>query len=165
VTLLSGPVSLKPPASCRVVPIVSTNDLQAALTEHFPACDALIMAAAVGDFTVASRQRGKIRRSAGPVTLKLQPTADLLALCASGKRPGQIIVAFAVEAGAKAQIEAKAREKLLAKGADFIVANPPDAMAAEESEACILSAGGTVLPWGRRPKESLAEEIVRLLNC
>jgi len=35
---------------------------------------------------------------------------------------------------------------------------------AESSEACILSSGGIVLPWGHRPKEELAAEIVAVLD-
>ncbi|MFA6134506.1 MAG: phosphopantothenoylcysteine decarboxylase [Phycisphaerae bacterium] len=163
VTLLSGPVALKPPAGCRTVPFVSVGDLAGALAEHFPACDVLVMAAAVGDFTVDRLSGGKLKRSRGPVSLQLQPTEDLLAACGKARRPGQRIVAFAVEDGTPPEIEAKAQAKLLAKGADYIVANPPSAIAQGESLACVLSADGVVLPWAERSKEALAAEIVRIV--
>jgi phosphopantothenoylcysteine decarboxylase/phosphopantothenate--cysteine ligase len=153
----------EPPPDCEVVPFVTVAELKAALEARFDGCDALVMAAAVGDFTPAEPHRGKLARSAGPVTLRLLPTEDLLASLAARKRKGQTVVAFAVEDGPPEAAEAKARAEMAAKGADCVVVNTPAAMGAEASEACILSPGGVVLPWARRAKEALAGEIVRLL--
>ena len=50
------------------------------------------------------------------------------------------------------------------KGADYIVVNTPQAMAADDSHACILSPRGMVLPWASRAKRELAQEIVKLLG-
>ena len=97
------------------------------------------------------------------MTVRLIPTEDVLAGVAAGKRDGQIVVAFAVEDGAPEQIEDKARRELTSKHAEFVVVNTPAAMAAEQSLAAILSPDGTVLPWADRPKNALAEEIIRLL--
>ena len=164
VTLLSGPVALAPPKGCRVRPFVTVEELGDLLTEAFPQCDALIMSAAVGDFTVADFAERKLPRSDGPITLRLVPTEDLLAAVGRTKRPEQIIVAFAMEQGPKEATEARARRKLQAKNADLIVLNNPSAMGAEASEACILSADGVALPWSQRSKEALAAEIVSLLS-
>ena len=164
VTLLTGPVSLPPPAGAEVAGFVSVDDLGAALDARFDGCDALVMTAAVGDFRPARRVEGKIPRSAGPVTVRLVPTEDLLAGLSARKRPGQVIVAFAVEDLPPAEAEAKARAELAAKGADLVVVNTPRALGAEASDACILSPGGAVVPWANRSKRRLAEEIVRLLG-
>ena len=169
VTLLSGPVSQELVASakklkCKVVPFVSVADLKAALEERFDACDALVMAAAVGDFRPNKAFPGKLRRADGPIVVSLFPTEDILAGVGKRKREGQTIVAFAVEVGTHEQVEGKARREMKAKNADYVVVNTPAAMAAEESSACILSPTGLVMPWGVRPKEALAEEIVRLLS-
>ena len=99
VTLLSGPVGLKPPAGCRVVPFVTVTDLRRALKARFDTCDALVMSAAVGDFTLARPAINKLHRFEGPLTLTLLPTEDLLAAMAMHKKVGQQIVAFAVEDG------------------------------------------------------------------
>jgi len=163
VTLLAGPVALPPPAGCRVLRFVSVDDLKALLDEQFPLCDALVMAAAVGDFRVEGRRAGKIPRAAGPVTVRLTPTEDLLAHLRSRKRPGQLVAAFAVEGAPREQAEAKARAELAAKGADCVVVNAPAAMGAADSEACILSRDETVIAWKTRTKASLAQEIVNLL--
>ncbi len=163
VTLLMGPCSTEPPAGCDLQRFTSVDDLRELLEKHFDSCDALIMAAAVGDFRAVDVLPAKLNRSAGPITLKLIPTEDLLAGLRERKRPGQIIVAFAVEDGSDDEIETRACDKLARKGADFIVLNTSAAMSAETSQACILSAGGVVLAWSRRPKTELATEIVRLV--
>lgn len=163
VTLLLGAVSPDPPAGAEVVPFVSCSDLADALDEHFSDADVLMMAAAVGDFRPERTYPSKLHRRNGPITLRLYPTEDILAGLAAGKRAGQTIVSFSVEDGREDQVQAKAREEMLAKRADFCVVNPPAAMAAGESEACVLSEDGIALPWRRRSKSELAREIMKLL--
>jgi len=164
VTLVSGPVGLPCPAGCEMLPFVSVGDLKEILETSFPDCDALIMAAAVGDFRVDKPFPSKLRRKSGPIVLRLFPTEDILAGLGEHKRADQLIVAFAVEDGPSEQIETKARAEMVAKNADFVVVNTPSAMAAHDSLAAILSREGTPLPWADRPKESLAGEIVKLLS-
>lgn len=165
VTLLLGPCEAAVPAGCRVESFVSVDDLSRLLAEHFPACDVLVMSAAVGDFRVAGRVGGKISRRGGPVDVRLTPTEDLLASLRPLRRPGQVVVAFAVESGTPEQAEAKARAEMEPKGADLSVVNPPAAMGAQASEACILSRGGVVLPWARRAKDELARAVVKAASA
>ncbi|MCD4700033.1 MAG: phosphopantothenoylcysteine decarboxylase [Phycisphaerae bacterium] len=164
VTLITGPVAIEPPASCEVVRFVTVEELAQALEERFGDCDALIMAAAVGDFTVEKTSAAKISRSAGPIQITLTPTEDILAGVGSRKREGQVIVAFAVEDAPAEQAEAKARDEMQRKNADYVVLNPPAAMGADASEACILSPTGITLPWANRTKTALAKEIIALLE-
>ncbi|NLF32299.1 MAG: hypothetical protein GX591_15595 [Planctomycetes bacterium] len=159
VTLLAGPVALPPPPGVDVVPFVTVADLAAALDAHFDRCDVLVMAAAVGDFTVARPAATKLRRGAGPLTLELIPTTDLLAGLAARRRPGQVLIGFAV---ADVDPDAVAREKLAAKRLDYIVVNTPAAMGTDASRAAILSPYGFALPWAARTKTELAEAIVGL---
>jgi len=165
VTLLHGPLACHKPKGCRCVPFVTVDELRGALNEHFADCDALVMAAAVGDFRTEKTFPGKLRRGSGPITLKLFPTEDILAGLKDRKRTGQVVLAFAVEEGDEGAAEAKARAELAAKGADYVVVNTPAAMGADSSRACILSPGGVVLPWDRRTKKQLAEEIIKLLSA
>jgi phosphopantothenoylcysteine decarboxylase/phosphopantothenate--cysteine ligase len=164
VTLLAGPVALPDPPGCRVVRLVSVDDLRAALAERFGQCDALVMTAAVGDFRPEPRVAGKIPRAAGAVTVRLVPTEDILAAVTARKRSGQVVVAFAVEALAEAGAVAKAQAEMREKGADFVVVNGPEAMEATQSRACVLGAAGVVLEWGLRSKEELGREIVRIIE-
>lgn len=170
VTLLHGPIDqgvlggLVTDAGCSRIAFTSVADLQQTLARYFPACDALVMAAAVGDFTIPKPLSQKLRRSAGPITLELIPTPDVLAGLAAGKRANQKIVAFAVEDPPPAEAEKRARAELHAKGANWVVVNTPGAFGAPQSQACILSPDATLLPWAERSKRELAEEIVRLLH-
>jgi len=164
VTLLAGPVNIPEPQGCEVVSFVTVADLKGALGGHFGACDALVMTAAVGDFAPREVLPAKLSRRAGAVNLLLEPTEDLLAWVSGGKQPDQRVVAFAVEDGPPEQIEAKARRELAAKGADYVVLNTPEAIGADESEACILTAGGTALARAVRTKDDLAAELIRILE-
>ena len=163
VTLLAGPLAVAIPRRCKVVRFVSVADLREALDEHFESCDALVMAAAVGDFLVEDPSAEKLHRSTGPMTLRLLPTEDVLAGLSGRKRRGQIVMAFAVEDGRPEQIEAKAREKMVTKGADYVVVNTPAAIGATESDACILSRDGVALAWASRSKDQLARRIVEIV--
>ena len=166
VTLLLGAGvcdSLVPPGA-RTARFVTVADLSAALAEHFPACDGLVMAAGVGDFTVADPSPGKLRRSAGAINVRLEPTDDVLASVTAEARADQIIIAFAVEDAPPDAAQQRARQKLSAKRAHYIVVNTAAAMASDQSTACILSSDAVVLDWARRPKDQLADEIVKLLE-
>jgi len=147
-----------------LVRFVTVDDLRAALAERFDECDALVMTAAVGDFRPERRVAGKIPRAGGPVMIRLVPTEDILAALTAGKRSGQVVVAFAVEALPPAGAAAKAQAEMREKGADFVVVNGPEAMDAPRSRACVLDREGEVLAWARRPKEDLAREIVRIVE-
>jgi len=164
VTVLAGPVNQTGPQGCKVVSFVTVDDLKHALAEHFDSCDALVMAAAVGDFAPAEVLPAKLSRRGGTVNLQLHPTEDLLAAVAAGKRADQTVVAFAVEDGPLEQIQAKARGELGEKCADYVVVNTPRAIDADKSEACILTADGVALPWASRTKDALADQIIRLLE-
>jgi len=164
VTLLAGPVGLPNPPGCEVVRFVCVEDLRAGLAERFGGCDALVMTAAVGDFRPERRVAGKIPRAAGPVTVRLLPTEDILAAVTASRQAGQVVVAFAVEALPPPEAQAKARAEMPSKGADFVVVNGPEAMAAAESQACVLGPEGVALEWDTRAKDELARQIVRLIE-
>jgi len=118
----------------------------------------------VGDFRPAERVAGKIPRAGGPVTVTLVPTEDVLASVTAGRRPGQVVVAFAVESLTSDAAAAKARAEMASKNADLVVVNGPEAMAAARSRACALTPTEVVLDWAERPKAELARQIVRLVE-
>jgi phosphopantothenoylcysteine decarboxylase / phosphopantothenate---cysteine ligase len=99
--------------------VESVEELREAVLERAGECDALVMAAAVSDFTPASPAREKIRRSEGEMSLKLAPTSDILGAVRE-RYPGLFVVGFAATHGDPL---ADAREKLASKGADLVVGN------------------------------------------
>ena len=121
VVLVSAPVALAPPAGCELVAVTTAAEMRAAVLEHLPGATAVIGAAAVSDFRPVSVASEKLRRS-GPLTIKLEPTEDILAEAAARRLPGTLLVAFAAETDSPGALE-NGRAKLLRKGADAIVIN------------------------------------------
>ncbi len=126
VTIIAAAVDAPLPDDARVVRIETTAELRAALHAEVvaadPSPDALVMAAAVADFTPRQTAAKKLRRG-GSMTLELDPTPDLLAEVAGSVSAGPagppVLVGFAAETGS---LE-RAAEKLRAKGVDLLVAN------------------------------------------
>ncbi|MGH7131633.1 MAG: phosphopantothenoylcysteine decarboxylase [Phycisphaerales bacterium] len=149
VTLLLGPTNLTPSdPKIRVLRFRTTTDLQALLTANFHRCDALVMAAAVADYRPATSEAaadadGKLRRVAEGLTLRLEPTPDLLAQIGRLRQPGQVLVGFALEP--RSRMMASAQDKLTRKGLDLIVANPLETMDAPTIEATVIGRAGVVL--------------------
>ena len=122
VTLVSGPVSLstKHPG-IRVVRVESAAEMYEAATKAFPSMDAAILSAAVADYRPETASDTKIKREAtGEMTLHLVPNPDIAASLGAMKKPGQILVGFALETDHGIQ---HAEEKLQRKHLDFIVLN------------------------------------------
>jgi phosphopantothenoylcysteine decarboxylase / phosphopantothenate---cysteine ligase len=138
VTLIAGRVEVDLPAAAHVVRAESTGAMRAALlaalggADDRPGFDALVMAAAVADFTPARPAGTKLARSEH-LALELVPTPDLLAeigrivrgLDSEGNgtrrplEPRPVLVGFAAETGSLDRAPAK----LAAKGVDLLVAN------------------------------------------
>jgi phosphopantothenoylcysteine decarboxylase/phosphopantothenate--cysteine ligase len=122
VTLVRANVSLPVPAGVRALDVETAAELEAALQAEFPAADVLVMAAAPADFRPASPAADKIAKAGREdLVLELEPTTDILAALAGGRRPDQTLVGFAAEHGEGA-VE-RGREKLMRKGLDAIVVN------------------------------------------
>lgn len=122
VTLLAANVALPDPPGVTRHDLGTAAELQEACEREFPACDVLLMAAAVADFRPRERADGKIKKAGrASLELELEPTADVLAGLARHRRGGQTLVGFAAEHGERA-VEL-ARRKLEEKGLDAVVVN------------------------------------------
>jgi phosphopantothenoylcysteine decarboxylase/phosphopantothenate--cysteine ligase len=118
VTLIAAAVEVDLPDAAEIIRVETAAEMRAALRESMATDpDALVMAAAVADFTPAQPRDTKIARADG-LRLELSPTPDLLAEVAAG-RSGAYLVGFAAETGG---LE-RAPGKLAAKGVDLLVAN------------------------------------------
>lgn len=118
VTLISGPTALPRPNGVRFIPVVSARDLREASEKQFQQNDALIMVAAVCDFTAASYHEKKIKR-ARTHALHLKKTPDILKGLAARKE-GRRVIGFCLETE---DWLINARRKLERKNLDGIVAN------------------------------------------
>jgi phosphopantothenoylcysteine decarboxylase/phosphopantothenate--cysteine ligase len=120
VTVVHGRVDVAAPAAAKKVSVRTAAEMKRAVTAEFRRCDVLLMAAAVADFTPASKSNTKIKRESVPASIDLEPTGDILASLAEKKKDGQVVVGFALESG---DGEASARRKAREKGCDYIVLN------------------------------------------
>lgn len=120
VTLITGPSAEPDPVGVSVIRIETTAELAAALTVALPDGDVLVMAAAPADYRPAAPSATKQPRETGPLTLDLVPTADVLRATRPTRRPGAVMVGFALETG---DLAARAAAKLVGKDLDLIVAN------------------------------------------
>ncbi len=121
VILVSAPTALSAPTGCEFVPVTTSEQMRLGVLQHLPRATAVIGAAAVSDFRPVTVATQKLRRS-GPLTIELEPTADILAEVATRRAGGTLLVAFAAETDASTAI-ANGHAKLARKGADAIVVN------------------------------------------
>ncbi len=140
VTLLLGPNAVLPnDPRVRVTRFTSCADLQAALAEHLPGSDTLVMAAAVADYRPSPEEidlNEKRRREPGDLTIHLESTPDLLAGCSARARADQLLVGFALEP--RERLMESARRKLERKNIDLIVANALETMDSDSIEATLI---------------------------
>ncbi len=124
VTLITGPTALTVPPVASVARVRSAREMHDAVMGALPHADALVMAAAVANYTAASVAGEKIAHDDGVLNVQLVPTADILADAAAWRRRGRthgpLLVGFAAETS---DLLERARAKRVRKGIDVIVAN------------------------------------------
>ena len=124
VTLVSGPVNLQTPRHVKRIDVRTSAEMGEAVGQEFPRTDALIMAAAVADFSPVNPARHKIKREKvdkGVLTLALKRNPDILRDLSS-MRTHQVLIGFALETEEGLE---NARRKLESKHLDMIVLNNP----------------------------------------
>src|SRR4051812_2791546 len=100
VVLVSGPTKLDAPAGAHLERVRSAAEMARAVKSHAKEADAVVMAAAVADYTPQAGAAGaKIGKSDGALTLTLVRTPDILAELgtARGGAAHPVLVGFAAE--------------------------------------------------------------------
>jgi phosphopantothenoylcysteine decarboxylase/phosphopantothenate--cysteine ligase len=120
VDLVAGAVSVAVPAGVKPTLVATTEEMASAVEQLLPEVDVLVMAAAPADFRPAEPEARKIKKTSAPPTLVLAPTQDILLATKSARRPGAVIVGFALETD---DALASGHQKLAAKNLDMIVVN------------------------------------------
>ncbi|MDI6800608.1 MAG: bifunctional phosphopantothenoylcysteine decarboxylase/phosphopantothenate--cysteine ligase CoaBC [Thermodesulfovibrionales bacterium] len=118
VTLISGPVSIKPPDGVDIINVDTSDEMYKAVMNNINMSSIFIMSAAVADFRAAGMKAEKIEKKEG-FSLNLTKTTDILEETGRlEKRP--FIVGFSAETGYRVD---RAKGKLVAKNIDMIVFN------------------------------------------
>jgi phosphopantothenoylcysteine decarboxylase / phosphopantothenate---cysteine ligase len=148
VILVSGPTAIQPPSSADTVFVETAQQMRAAVLERWEQATFIIMAAAVGDYHVASTSKEKIKRD-GAMALQLEPNPDILADLGSLRhalgKPSPILIGFAAETENGLE---NARAKLAKKHVDAIVLNDVSrsdiGFNSDRNEIAIVTTGETV---------------------
>jgi len=120
VTLVSGPVSIRPFAGIERVGVRSAQEMFEAVSERSAANDVIIMCSAVADYKPVSYSAQKVKKSDDEMSIALTRTQDILGWLGEHKREGQVIVGFSMETE---NLIDNSRRKLTKKHADMICAN------------------------------------------
>lgn len=157
VTLVSGPVSLTPPAGAEVVRVTSAAEMLAAVQQAVPQNDMFISVAAVADYRVAQPSEQKIKKSDASLELRLVPNPDILGWVAN-LPDAPFCVGFAAESE-KLREHATAKRKK--KNIPLLAANlAQNAIGAEDNELVLFDDEGEhLLP--RSDKLDLARALLR----
>lgn len=162
VTLISGPTQLCCPSKVTCVPVVTAEQMHAAVMARIAACDIFIAAAAVADYRCATVAGQKLKKSPGNLELTLTPNPDILAAVSKQTNP-PFTVGFAAETENLAE---HALQKLQAKHLDMIAANnvaDPDTGFGSEQNALLVLWEGGQQEFSLRPKAQLAMDLLKLI--
>lgn len=137
VVLVSGPVDLTPPTRLEFIPVVGGREMLTACRQHFVACDAAVMCAAVCDYRPASRIEGKAPKATEARSVLLEPTEDICSLLGQAKGE-RILLGFALETR---EPHPRAEAKLARKHCDAIVLNRPEGIGRDETTIEVFMRG------------------------
>ncbi|MBI3364413.1 MAG: bifunctional phosphopantothenoylcysteine decarboxylase/phosphopantothenate--cysteine ligase CoaBC [Ignavibacteriae bacterium] len=124
VTLITGRVSLQTPRNVKRLDVESAEQMRHAVIKHAKGVDAIIMAAAVADYTPTRISPTKIKkegRNGSTFSLELKKTKDILKQIGEQKN-GAVVVGFALDTDNGLR---NAQRKLREKKLDLIVLNNP----------------------------------------
>lgn len=160
VAVVAGPCPARFPRKAAMTRVVSAAQMMRAVKKLVRRHDIFVAAAAVADYTIAEGAAGKIKKRRRGLTLKLNPSPDILKTVGAmkfprGKRP--VIIGFALES--RRRLIADARRKLKTKKCDAVVANALGAMESSRSSGAIVFADGRGAVFNNISKRKLAERL------
>ena len=168
VTLVAGPVSLAidHPGVNRI-DVTSADEMHRTVLDNIECQDVAIMCAAVADYKVENELDHKIKREKGDApTLVLVKNPDIAKAVGAVKKPGQVLVGFALETDNE---DVYAHEKLAKKNLDFIVLNSLKDKGAgfqvDTNKVKIIESDGSETIFPCKDKRMVAKDIVDLLNA
>ena len=161
---ITGPTALPHPSSCRIVEVVSAEDMYQAVISEFSDCDILIMTAAVADYRPALIADQKLKKGDGDMVLQMERTKDILGEVSKLKNGSQKVMGFAAETE---NIIANAKNKLERKKLDWIVANDVSSsetgFASDNNKVTVISKDKqTEIP--TMSKKAIAEELIQIIK-
>ena len=167
VKLITGPVALQTVhPNIKRIDVESADEMYSATMEAFTDADAAILCAAVADYRPEQQIAGKIKRDENQsITLSLVQNKDIAQALGAKKRPGQVLVGFALETS---EGVAHAKEKLVRKNLDMIALNMLDDNGAgfrhDTNKVTIIDSKGHIESFPLKSKKEVAVDIVTKLK-
>jgi phosphopantothenoylcysteine decarboxylase/phosphopantothenate--cysteine ligase len=167
VTLVTAPTYLTPPMGCKVINIKTAEEMLMAVTSEINEAQALIMAAAVADFTPVQTVTEKIKKDKKLSEVKLKSTKDILHEIGLIKKKHHLemkVIGFAAESQ---NLKENAEKKLREKGLDMIVANditsPQAGFGVDTNQVLFIFSNGSFEQLPLMSKSEVAEKIIQHL--
>jgi phosphopantothenoylcysteine decarboxylase/phosphopantothenate--cysteine ligase len=166
VKLIAGPIDITPKyAGIQTIPVVSAKEMELACLKEFPTADAMVMAAAVADFTPKKVMEQKIKKKDEVLNIELEKTTDILYQLGKIKSANQLLVGFALETENE---ESNALKKLKEKNLDCIILNslqvPGAGFGSSTNEVTIYFKDEKSETISLNSKEVIASEILRRIE-
>ncbi|MBX7125141.1 MAG: bifunctional phosphopantothenoylcysteine decarboxylase/phosphopantothenate--cysteine ligase CoaBC [Cyclobacteriaceae bacterium] len=163
VDLVTGPThEVAQHPSVKVHPVTSASEMAQASEPLFAASDITVLAAAVADYRPTHPADQKIKKADQELTIELTRTIDIASSLGARKRPGQLLVGFALET--EHEVE-NAKSKLKRKNLDLIVLNSLRNKGAgfgyDTNQVTIIGKDGQINEIGLQSKSAVADEIVQ----
>jgi len=121
VVLISGPSAQQlQNKKIKRIDVVSAAEMHEAVSQHYSQADITVMSAAVADYQPELVAKEKIKKKEDSFAINLVKTVDILSELGSQKKPGQVLIGFALETENEQE---HAIQKLQKKNLDLIVLN------------------------------------------
>lgn len=158
VIVVKGPsqTEIKISKKCKLINVVSAEEMFKAVKENLKFADIFIGVAAVADYTPVSFSKVKIKKNKNILNLKLKKNPDIIGYVAKHKG-NKTVIGFALESD---NIIEYATKKLKEKKLDIIVANGTETISSEKSSPCLIFKSGEKKKLKSATKKYIAKEIV-----
>ena len=161
VTLVKGPTQLQAVnPKILQINVETAQQMYETCAQYFALNDVIVFAAAVADYTPKHPSAIKIKKKEDEFSIEMVKTKDIAAELGQLKRPGQVIVGFALETDNEMD---NARQKLASKNLDFIVLNSVNDKGAafqyDTNKVTIIDNSGNVVKFDLKPKTEVAADI------
>lgn len=167
VTLITTPTCLAISTGVEYLLVHTAEEMYRATIQHIQTADALIMAAAVADYSPIHISQEKIKKDKEILEISLSRTTDILFKVAKFKKennPDLVVIGFAAESE---NLYKNALEKLEKKNLDLIIANDiskkDSGFAVDTNQVSIFDADGTCEELPLMPKDIVAQRIIQKL--
>ena len=165
VTLVSGPTALPlPDPTIRRIDVRSAQEMFEAAERAFADADVVVLNAAVADYTPAHPAERKIKKNEAIFSLDLIKTTDIAATLGNQKRPGQVLMGFALETDNERE---NALKKLHKKKLDWIVLNSLRDVGAgfghDTNKITVIGKDEQTHEFALKSKEEVAQDLVNLI--